>query len=464
MIVEGDRPGGKSSRRVGNSPPVDPALLALPAVRKALARHDIGTVFRVLGDHGWTQREIAEATRMPQSSVSEIVTGRRVSDFRVLVRIADGLGIPRELMGLTSGDTSAYAGVTDPAGEMSEEVRAAMRRRAMLAAAGMAVAGRPLQDISELGVLPHPAPVPLPSQIFPIHVIKVRDLTRRLNEAGCAYGADPEVSSASATWASRLLGVPGAEPVKRALMAAVAELHIHAGWSAFDGGLPDRALYHFNRGLELATQAGDAYLQTMALNRAGLLLVEHGQPNDGLKLLQLGQVKSWDIPADQERTAVIGEGSAVAAQACARADSATALFRLGHPNAAERELATSRQLWHPSPTDPAGDLDYVAASLALEMGRLDVAEWSAAASVRRWQGGSWRARTGAEILLATIHVRAGEPDGLTLAHTAITSVSQLTSIRARRRLEPLVAALHTRPGTDARELARTAHHIATTRV
>ncbi|MGH3822225.1 MAG: helix-turn-helix domain-containing protein [Pseudonocardiaceae bacterium] len=462
--MKGDRPGDKISRRVGNCPPVDPALLARPAVRKALASHDIGALFRLLGEHGWTQREIVKATGMLQSSVSEIVHGRRVGDYRLLARIADGLGFPRELMGLTSGDGGAYPGDIDPAGEMSEEVRAAMRRRAMLATAGMAVASRPFQNISELGPLPGPAPQPLPSQIFPVHVVKVRDLTRRLDEAGCAYGSDSQVDSAAAAWASRLLNVPGAEPVKRALMAAVAELHLHAGWSAFDGGLPDRALYHYNRGLELATATGDAYLQTTALGHAGLVTVEDGHPNDGLKLLQLGQAKSWEIPADEGCTWVIGEGSAVAAQACARADSATALFRLGYPDAAQGELATSRELWQPTPTDPAGDLDYVAASLALEQGRLEVAEPFAAASVRRWQEGSRRARTGAEILLATIHVQAGEPDGLALAHTAITGVTRLTSIRARQRLKPLVTALHTRPGHDARELARTAHHIATTRV
>jgi hypothetical protein len=400
---------------------------------------------------------------MPQSSVSEIMMGRRVSEYRVLVRIADGLGIPGELMGLTCGEGGAYPGVTGPAGEMSEEVRAAMRRRAMLAAAGIAVAGRPFQDISELGVLPGPVPVPLPSQILPVHVVKVRDLTRRLDEAGCAYGSDPQVDSAAAGWASRLLRVPGAEPVTRALRAAVAELHLHAGWSAFDGGLPERALYHYTRGLELASEVGDAYLQTTALSHAGLVTVEHGHPNDGLKLLQLGLAKSREIPAEDGHTRVIGEGSAVAAQACARADSATALFRLGYPDAAYRELATSRELWQPTPTDPAGDLDYVPASLALEQGRLDAAESFAAASVRRWRDGSRRARTGAEILLATIHIRAGEPDGLALAHGAITGVSKLTSIRARQRLKPLVAALHTRPGHDAHELARTAHHIATTR-
>ncbi|MGH3824533.1 MAG: helix-turn-helix domain-containing protein [Pseudonocardiaceae bacterium] len=95
----------------GETPPVDPALLALPEVRAALAAHDIGMVFRVLGANGWTQRVIAKATGMPQSSVSEIVQGRRVINYRVLARIAGGLGIPRALIGL-SADDGAYAGGT----------------------------------------------------------------------------------------------------------------------------------------------------------------------------------------------------------------------------------------------------------------------------------------------------------------------------------------------------------------
>ncbi len=453
----GDRPDG-------NTPPVDPALLARPDVCDALAGHDIGALFRALGQSGWTQREIAKATTMPQSSVSEIVTGRRVIDYRVLVRIADGLGIPRELMNFTSGDGGAYPGGTDPTEEISEEVRAAMRRRALLAAAGIAVVGRPLQDISDLTPLPGPAPVPLPSRILGVHVVKVRDLTRRLAEAGCAYGSDPQVSSAAAAWATRLLDVSGAEPVKRALRSAVAELHIHAGWSAFDASLPELTMHHYTRGLELATDTGDTYLQTIACNQSGLATVEYGHPDDGLKLLQLGQLNARKILTDDGRTMVVGGNcSPAAAEACARADSATALFRLGYPDAADTEVATSRELWIPTASDPSGDLDRVAASLALDRGRLDIAEPFAAASLQRWEGGSRRARTGSLILLATIHVRAGEPDGVRLAHDAITGVTKLSSMRARRRLEPLVAALHARPGSDTRELARTAHHIATTR-
>ncbi len=68
-------------------------------------------------------------------------------------------------------------------------------------------------------------------------------------------------------------------------------------------------------------------------------------------------------------------------------------------------------------------------------------------------------------MLATVHVRAGEPRGLQLAHGAVTAAAKLTSVWARRRLEPLFVALQARStSADARQLARQARHVATTRV
>jgi len=94
--------------------------------------------------------------------------------------------------------------------------------------------------------------------------------------------------------------------------------------------------------------------------------------------------------------------------------------------------------------------------------RLDEAEQFAVASVCRWEGGSRVSRTLSSVVLATIHVRAGEPDGLRMAHSALTA-SKLTSFRVRQRLEPLTAALEARPGGDAKQLARMARRVATTR-
>jgi len=132
---------------------------------------------------------------------------------------------------------------------------------------------------------------------------------------------------------------------------------------AFDACLYDRTMHHYTRALELATKVDDAYLQALALSYAGLATEEHGHPDDGLKMLQYGQVKAWDIPSDDQRMRIVGVSTRVAVEACARADSATALARLGYWDAAYTEFATSRELWQPTPTDTSGgDLDIMSTS------------------------------------------------------------------------------------------------------
>jgi transcriptional regulator with XRE-family HTH domain/tetratricopeptide (TPR) repeat protein len=428
-----------------------------------LAARDIGEVYRALTRLGVSQRRIATLVGQSQSEVSEIIKGRVVKEYALLERIAEGLGIPRELMGLSwwaadgtyAKPDGTYSGEVTVA-ETPEGVSAEMLRRHLLALGATAALGGPIKGLGEILDLPGPAPLPLPSRVFTVHVAQVRDLTQRLGAAGKAHGAQPQVSSAATGWADRLLHLPGAEPVKRDLLTAVAELHIHGGWAASDAGLYRRAMYHYSRALELATETGDAYLQAHALTLAGFATVEHGHPDDGLKMLQLAQVKAWQVPPEDPR--------GVAVQAWAQADSATAYAALGDPHAASRELVKARELWQPARTDPTGDLDGVAALLELERGRLDVAEPLAMSSVRRWEGSSRLGSTRSGITLATIHVRAGEGDSLHLAHNAITGVTKLTSVRARARLEPLAAALETRTSSDPRELARMARQVAATRV
>ncbi|MGH3992172.1 MAG: hypothetical protein ACRDSN_06855, partial [Pseudonocardiaceae bacterium] len=442
-------------------------------LKPALTGRDIGALFRWVNAAGVVQRQIAVLTGSSQSEVADIMTGRRgrVMAYDVIERTAEGLTVPRERMGLSYwGPDGHYYGPEDayPGGVTVAELEgvADVLRRHVLGLGGVTIVGATVEGLGELfAELPDLSPVPLPDRLSGVHVAKVRDLTQQIREVGRAYGSDPAVSSAAAKEAMRLLRVSGPEPVKRELKSAVAGLHLEAGWDAFDAGLYDRAMYHYARALELAIEAGDAYLQVVALNRAGLASVEHGHPDDGLKMLQIGQVKAWDIPSTLDRSlVVIGGGSRVALQACGMADSATALVMLGQPDAAYREQGKARELWTPARDDPEGDLDRPAALLELTRGRLDVAEPLAAASVHRWEGISQRGRTRSRIVLATIHVKAGERSAPGLAYDAITAVGKLTSVRARRQLVPLAEALESRRGSDYAELARTARQVATTRV
>jgi transcriptional regulator with XRE-family HTH domain len=74
-------------------------------MRRFLARREIGGVFRILQLVGVSQRAIAARTGQSQSEVSEIIAGyRQVASYDLLVRIADGLGVPRGWMGLAYGE------------------------------------------------------------------------------------------------------------------------------------------------------------------------------------------------------------------------------------------------------------------------------------------------------------------------------------------------------------------------
>lgn len=87
----------------GPRPPkvVDEEVWLRVDMRRALARRDIKTVYRILQRHGMSQRWIAAQTEQSQSEVSEIVAGRRwVGNYDLLLRIALGLVLPRGWLGL----------------------------------------------------------------------------------------------------------------------------------------------------------------------------------------------------------------------------------------------------------------------------------------------------------------------------------------------------------------------------
>jgi transcriptional regulator with XRE-family HTH domain len=73
-----------------------------PEMREAVAAHDVTKVFRLLQRVGMSQQRIATLTGQSQPEVSAIIHGRKVQAYDVLLRVTDGLGIPRGLAGMSS--------------------------------------------------------------------------------------------------------------------------------------------------------------------------------------------------------------------------------------------------------------------------------------------------------------------------------------------------------------------------
>jgi hypothetical protein len=78
-------------------------------IASTLARRDLGRLFRFLRSRGWATLAISTQTRLATASVSAVRNGRRhITSYDVLVRVCEGLGIARPLMGLGQADHAAH--------------------------------------------------------------------------------------------------------------------------------------------------------------------------------------------------------------------------------------------------------------------------------------------------------------------------------------------------------------------
>jgi transcriptional regulator with XRE-family HTH domain len=417
---------------------VDMAIFECDDMRRALAQRDIGTVYRILVDHGVAQRYLAELVGQSQSEVSEILNGRQVQSYDVLVRVAEGLGVSRGALGL------AYAEDCEGPEPFYDEVTEEMRRRALLAAGAVALFGRPvLGEVLELPDRPASA-TPLPDRLGVADVEAMRELTCKLEVEAQYYGGGVEVLSPVATRAERLLRVPAADATKQALVTTLADLHNVAAWAAFDSHQDDTSRYHFARAMSLGND-NDGFQYARAAYLAGVSTAERGHFNDGIKLMQLGQMRLSEFPRAQRA----GELAA-----WINADMACALGHMGATDVARSALARARGGWQAPDADDEADMQWVTALVEMHLGRADSAEQLVSASVRRWSDTQDRRQAVlGRITLAQLHVQAGDSNAPEFAHQAIGDVRELRSMRARERLRPLVQAMEERPEPHYRELS-----------
>ncbi len=430
---------------------------------EALASRDIATVYRLLTKHGVPQRQIAAATGQSQSEICEIRKGRQVQAYDVLVRICEGLGVPREAMGLGFGAYPVDSPAPQPGGEDEADV---LRRQFahLLALAGAAAVGAPIPGVGELLADPRmPGQISdVPSRVGRADVEVVRDLTRAVADAARTVGGQAGAATSLAGWADQLLRARASDTARQALLSALADLHVIAAWACHDSYAPGLAHHHFSQAVGMATEAQDSYRASYALRHAAMMLIDRGQPNNALKLVQLAELHLTDGPRDDPRVAPLRSWLAVIgvlaqAEMAAGADTAA-----GHR--VRSDLARARDGWVPPTLHGRADFDLVTALACLHIGAIDTAEAMAATSVKIFAAGTDR-REGilADITLARLHVQAGEPDGPRLVEQAISAVTPLCSGVARAGLGPLADVLDSSKRADLRELARRARQVATTR-
>jgi transcriptional regulator with XRE-family HTH domain len=431
-------------------------LFASPNMRAALARRDISTVYRLLTQAGVAQRVIAQATGQSQSEVCEILNGRRVMAYDVLVRIAAGLGVSREAMGLGYG---AYAeGAASEPGEEADEDLLRRQFQHLLALAGVAAFGTAVPGVGELmpslssgGLL-----VDTPSRIGERDVAVIRGYTESLRAVARTVGGQAGPATALAGWADSWLGADASQPTRQALLSALSDLHRGTGWYCHDSCAPAAAYHHFAVAVKLAIDAGDGYRASYALRQAAMMLIDRGEPNDALKLVQLADLHLIDAPREDSRVPTLRSWLAV--------ESALAQAQMSDTESTARrvrsDLARARDGYDPPDSHARADMDLVTALVHLHLGALDIAESMASVSVRTFAQDTDR-REGilADITLARLHVQAGEQDGARLTASAISAVVPLRSGIARAGLAPLAAELEARPRADLRELARLARQV-----
>jgi transcriptional regulator with XRE-family HTH domain len=437
---------------------LDPALLATPAIRAALAAREIGQVYRLLNAAGIPQRTIATLVGQSQSEVSEIINGRRVQSYAVLARIYTGLGVSWEALELSSG---AYPGQS-PVPELSAEDEAEVLRRQfdhLLALAGVTWAGTAIPGLGKLlspVALPS-QPLTLPARIGQTDIKAIDELTRGVREVARTVGGQAGPACALAGWADQYLTADASDATRQGLLSALADLHVMAAWCCHDSGAPVVAYQHFAWAVERATEAGDSYLASRALLYAASMLIQWGQPDKSLKLVQLAADHLAGAPQEDPRVAPLRSQLTV--------QSARAQAQLAEPGSAvvarrvRSTLARSRDGYEPPSLHHRAEMDLSTSRVHLDLGELDTAESLAAASARTFaQDNHRRGGVQAGIIVARVHVLTGEPDAAQLTTQAIEAVLPLRSSIAQTQLAPLAHDLTTRP-----DLAPLAQKITHTR-
>ncbi|MGH3865474.1 MAG: transcriptional regulator [Pseudonocardiaceae bacterium] len=432
-----------------------------PEMKRALANRDISSVYRLLRRVGISQRHIAALTGQSQSEVSEILKGRQVMAYDVLVRISSGLGIPRGYLGLAYDPATATSmvGAADHADAAKKaEVAESVKRRNLLEHGSAMLFGTTVLAADRRQWPASLAQTPMPSQIGMTDVKQVEATTRALRALDYEFGGGTcrDAVLAQLSWAQRLVNTSAKEEVHLRLFRALGDLHNLAGWTSFDVGLRESARTHYATALEFANKSGDANLMSNIMYRIARGYMHDREPSEALKWLQMGQLAAQSAGSEQAVAALCANEAwsyamlnddAMAQKLLDRSQSELARADLN-------DVPTWAKFYD------ATEMRAITGTVHTELAAFDKPRHATTAipvlreAVASYDNSMARSRAFNLTTLATAHLRQGDvTEGIQIGRRALTAASTVQSTRVTDRLKPLqneLAKFPTKP--DAREL------------
>jgi transcriptional regulator with XRE-family HTH domain/tetratricopeptide (TPR) repeat protein len=411
-----------------------------PDMRRALADRDISAVYRLLRRVGMSQRHIAALTGQSQSEVSEILRGRQVMAYDVLVRVADGLGIPRGYMGLAY-DPATESSMVGPPDDAQAKEEESVKRRNLLAHGTAMVFGTTVLGADRGQGPPSTALTPIPGQIGVMDVRQVEATTRAMRALDYQYGGGTcrDAVIAQLSWAQRLLDSSATGDVKQRLFRALGDLENLAGWTSFDVGLIDSARRHYATAMQFASRAGDSSLMSNIMYRVGRIYLHNREANEALKWFQLGQIAAQNAGSERA-VAILCANEAWAYAMLKESDQATKLLDRAHA-----------EMVRVNPKDEPGwasffdgnELVALSGTTYYELAAHDphyasIAVSTLTQSIAGYDDRMARSQAMNRSMLATSYLRQGDVTrGIQIGHQALTAIAAVQSPRALQRFQPL---------------------------
>jgi transcriptional regulator with XRE-family HTH domain len=336
--------------------PIPPDVLTRTDLRHALREHDFAAAFRILKQYaGLSQNKIALTCGLTPGKVSTIISGTaHITSYEVLCRVADGLRIPGDFIGLAprpweteapapveTVETPAHmdtpwqtAATIEMAGQLTRADLTMDRRSLARALAAATMSGAVLLDSLEGWM--HPGEEgrrrTRPGRLGLRDVERLEETAQAFRAWNHQYGGGLRRKAVLGQLAevAAVLDEHQAPAVEERLYRVLAQLAGTAAGMAWDSGLQRRAQDYYRLSLRAAHAGGDRLWGANVLAGMARQMLYANRPGDALDLVRLAQDGAREVAGPRVR-------------AMLHTREAWALAALGRPSAFNRATEQARQ-------------------------------------------------------------------------------------------------------------------------